>query len=336
MGTPTSHARFMTSIEGWIATNGGFITRAQALDCGSTDRDLAVAVRTGSLIRIRHGVYSTADVQNGLDPLGRHVLLARAVVAVQQGEVALCGASAAAAHGLELHRQDLETVHLLRLDSAATRTVAGVKHHVMTIDHEQDLIRRDDIMITSLARTAWDVARGSSLEGAVITLDSALRARPDLEPALQATHARSRHHPGARTARFALALADGRAANGGESYARVQLYRYHVPSPELQVPILDHAGNEIGIVDFAWDGDRHVAEFDGKIKYQRYVKPGESPSDVVFREKQREDAIRNTGRGMTRFVWGDLHRSRVSTTMAKLRAALQNSRRLYVTGFRAS
>lgn len=319
----------MTSMEGAVDANGGYITRAQALDCGMTDRQLTRAVREGQLVRIRHGLFVPADLHEGLDNIGRHVLLARAVVAVQRGQVALCGPSAAAAYGLELLRGDLAVVHLLRLDGVSVRTVAGVKHHVMSVDDE-DLVQRGGLVITSLARTAWDVARTSSLEGGVITMDSALRAEPEVKTRLLDIAAGAVHLPRARAARTALSLADGRAANGGESYVRVQFYRHQVPAPELQIPIVDESGYEVGIPDFVWDEYRHVAEFDGRLKYQRYLRPGETPGDAVFREKRREDAIRRTGRGVSRFVWADLSRSRVRQTMAQLRDDLQQSDRLYV------
>jgi hypothetical protein len=190
--------------------------------------------------------------------------------------------------------------------------------------------------MTSLARTAWDVARMSHLEGGVVTIDSALRLQPDLGSDLLDLHRCARHQPGARTARMAIALADGRAANGGESYARVQFYRYHLPRPELQVAIHDQSGAQAGIVDFYWDEARHVTEFDGKIKYQQFLRPGESPSDAVIREKRREDDIRRTARGVSRLVWSDLTRTHVAQTMAKLKADLEQSRRLYVRGAVAS
>lgn len=320
----------MTTIEGTIATNGGYITRAQALDCGATDRDLLRALRSGELVRIRQGIYAPKGSYEALDAVAKHVVLAKAVLAVQRGPVALCGPSAAAMYGLELYQHDLQTVHLLRLDAAATRSNAGVKHHVMEVDPERDIDRREGLAITSLARTAWDVARMSSLESAVITLDSALQLRSDLEGQLLDQHVSHKHHPGARTARLAIALADGRSANGGESYARVQFYRFQIPRPELQVPIHDRNGHQVAIVDFYWDDERHVIEFDGTVKYQKYLRPGETVSDAVIREKRREDDIRRTGRGVSRLVWSELMPPRVRQTMAILRGDLEQSRRLYV------
>ena len=64
-----------------------------------------------------------------------------------------------------------------------------------------------------------------------------------------------------------------------------------------------------------------LGEFDGKVKYGRYLRPDESPGDAVFREKQREDAIREaTGWSMIRLVWADLHQPRA--TGARIRAKL--------------
>jgi hypothetical protein len=60
--------------------------------------------------------------------------------------------------------------------------------------------------------------------------------------------------------------------------------------------------------DFAWEEYRTIGEFDGKVKYGRLLRPGERIDDVVFAEKQREDAIRDQGRQVVRWLWDDLYR----------------------------
>ena len=51
-----------------------------------------------------------------------------------------------------------------------------------------------------------------------------------------------------------------------------------------------------------------ILEFDGKVKYERLLREGERASDVVVREKQREDMIcRLTGWRCIRVVWADLY-----------------------------
>src|SRR4029450_9299746 len=82
-----------------LRSNRGFFSRAEALDCGETDRTLATARREGLIVRLRRGMYAPADLYNGSDDAGKHLLHARAALAAQQGEVALTGPSAAALHG---------------------------------------------------------------------------------------------------------------------------------------------------------------------------------------------------------------------------------------------
>ena len=49
-----------------------------------------------------------------------------------------------------------------------------------------------------------------------------------------------------------------------------------------------------------------LGEFDGRVKYGRLLRPGQEPGDAVFEEKRREDAIRDEGWGVVRWVWSDL------------------------------
>jgi hypothetical protein len=59
-----------------------------------------------------------------------------------------------------------------------------------------------------------------------------------------------------------------------------------LPTPELQFDVRDAGGMLIGRSDFAWHGGRLPGEFDGKVKYEKFLRPGESAGDAVFREKQ--------------------------------------------------
>jgi hypothetical protein len=313
-----------------VVARRGWFTRADAMAAGLTDRDLAVGVRDGGLLRLRHGAYCPADLYRACSEAERHVLLARCVVAAQRGRVALTGASAAALHGLSVWGQDLDTVHLVRLDAGSPRIQAGCRHHVVGSDLEPDLEERADLLTITVARTVWEVARTSSLESAVSTADSALSRDPGLADTLRTMAGRFASHPGSRTARIALRMADGGAQSPGESITRVQCYRYGIPRPELQHEVRDSHGRLLGISDFWWPEFRHLGEFDGKVKYQQHLRATESPSDAVFREKQREDAMRAQHCGMTRFTWADVMPDRARTTMARLWHDLQQSRRLYV------
>ena len=315
-----------------VASNRGFFSRAEALECGETDQTLATARREGVIIRLRRGMYASAQDYNAKDDAGKHLLHARAALAAQRGTVALTGPSAAALHGFALYEQDLTTVHLLRLDRGSSHRAAKINHHVVTQDIHEDLGIYDGIAAVNPARAVWEVASRSSLEGGVVTADSALHQDPALREVIEELQERFAYFPGSRRARLAIKLADPRAESPGESVTRVQFHRFDIPMPELQYRVFDSYGSLIGISDFCWEERRHLAEFDGKIKYQRLLRPNETVAECVIREKKREDAMRADLRGMTRFVWSEVMPRTASRTMLDLARALDQSYRLYVRG----
>ena len=111
--------------------------------------------------------------------------------------------------------------------------------------------------------------------------------------------------------------------------SRVLFFRRGVPYPELQHEVRDADGRLIGIADFYWPEYHHLGEFDGRVKYERLVKPGESGGDAVFREKRREDAMRGRQYGMTRWTWPDLMPSGDAAFIRRLTDDLERSRDLY-------
>lgn len=95
---------------------------------------------------------------------------------------------------------------------------------------------------------------------------------------------------------------------------RFLFWEYGIPMPALQVRVHDDRGGLVGISDFAWEDAKLLGEFDGKVKYERHLRAGETSADAVFREKRREDLMREySGCKMIRFVWADLYdRERVA------------------------
>jgi hypothetical protein len=45
-----------------------------------------------------------------------------------------------------------------------------------------------------------------------------------------------------------------------------------------------------------------------RSKYGRLLKPGQSIEDVLFEEKRREEALRDLGWQIVRWLWADLYR----------------------------
>ena len=114
--------------------------------------------------------------------------------------------------------------------------------------------------------------------------------------------------PGIRQARRAVELLDPRSESAGESASRVRLHQDGLPAPDLQHDIFDEQGTFVARVDFLWKEQRTIGEFDGKIKYGRLLKPGQSIEEVLFEEKRREDALRHLGWQIVRWLWADLYR----------------------------
>ncbi|MCF6744792.1 hypothetical protein E9529_10960 [Blastococcus sp. KM273128] len=66
-----------------------------------------------------------------------------------------------------------------------------------------------------------------------------------------------------------------------------------------------------------------MGEFDGRVKYGRLLRPGQEPGEVVFAEKRREDATRDEGWDVVRWVWAELaapHRLAAKVRRARERA----------------
>jgi hypothetical protein len=313
------------------AANGGFFLRRQALDVGLLDRDLVDQMRSNVILRLRQGAYASAADHRSLTVVEQHAVLTRAALAAQRGKVAVVGPSAAALHGLPLYDCDLSVVHLARLDGGATRHEAGIRHYRFGRGLATDLVELDGFPVTGLARTAWEVARTAGVDAGIVTADAALHRSPEIFEELRAFARLFSNQPGARAAGQVVWLADGRSESPGESVLRIRFVRYDIPKPELQVEVYDRDGRLVGRSDFGWSDFHHLGEFDGMIKYGRLLRDGETASDVVVREKLREDELRacGSGKGMSRFTWASTRPRRLDIEMARLQHDLVQSRRLY-------
>jgi hypothetical protein len=303
---------------------GGVFSTAQARACGHELDDLQ-RLRSRSprpLMSVRRGVYAWREHYLGSPPYERHRIDTAAVELRLSGRVVLSHESAAVDHNLELLDADLGLVHVTREPPNRPHIEAGVQHHVAEIPESQLVRRKGRIDLTTLARTAVDVARRTNrLECAVAVFDSALRMGVDRAELDEVFHG-CRSWPGARLVATAIAMADGRADNPGESYSRVQLIRLGLAPDELQVPMWDEEGL-IGYADFGWVGV--FGELDGKGKYGvGQESDPEQAKLAVWREKQREDRMR-VQREVARWGMAEVRRpeklrGRVQSAMARATA----------------
>lgn len=291
------------------ATQRGVFTAAQARGAGHSQNDLQRLRLRHHIVSVRRGVYALRVAYAGASPAERHRMQVAALSLVLTPPAVLSHQTAAAELALELLEPDLALLHVTREGATGTRVEAGVKHHAAELPEDHVLQRTGELDLTALARTAVDVARETDrFECALAAFDSALRLGVPRDE-LFGVMMRCRSWPGARMACSALAMADGRAANPGESWSRAVLIQQGVPPTDLQVPVYDGAGL-IGYADFGWDGV--LGEMDGQGKYGIGVDTDpEEAGRILWREKKREDRFRAQGYEIARWTYADHHRPQV-------------------------
>ena len=214
--------------------------------------------------------------------------------------------SAAVLHGLPVWKADLSSVHLTR-----PRVAGGGKKRTLVTLHASrlgpgDSTEVDAIPVTSLARTVFDLARTMPFDRAVAAGDRALAIGMPIGP-LSAMLDERRRWAGIGGARRVAGFIDGRAESAGESVSRVRCREFGLPAPAPQLTIFDNT-RFVARCDLGWEELGTVGEFDGMVKYQKLLAPGETASDVVVREKHREDMLRQLGWQVVRWTWPDLGR----------------------------
>jgi hypothetical protein len=299
-----------------IAQHGVF-TRGDALALGYHDRAIAVLVASGAWVRVRRGAYVLSEDWSGTSATDRYAVLCRAAVRQANAEVVLSHISSANEHGAPLWEADLDTVHLTRPDRRAGRAEAGIVQHRGLVLPD-DVVEHHGVAIMSATRTALELTTLLDVEHALVEIDFLLHQQLTTIEQLRSRYASMTEWPRTLTTDLVLRLADGRSESVGESRARFLCWAQHLPAPIPNHPILDAHGREIARVDLAWPALGVFLEFDGRVKYEERLRAGESVTDCVIREKERESRICElTGWRCIRIVWSDLHRP--AETAARIR-----------------
>jgi hypothetical protein len=281
------------------------LRRGDAVVEGYTDGELARMVRRKELSRLQRGTYAEGSAGLPVDPAARHALLVRATIAGLRTPAIVGHQSAAVLHDLPVWGLRLGRVHILRPPPPRGSGSSRLHLHVAHVPDDQ-VAEVDGIVATDVTRTIVDVARAAPFEAAVVTADCALHRRTTSRARLEECLETMGSVPGRRAAARVIAFADPLSESVGESRSRVLMHRLRVPAPDLQVRVLRRDGTAIGRCDFGWKDQRTVGEFDGRIKYGRLLRPGQSPGDAVFEEKRREDELRDHRWQVARWTWDDL------------------------------
>lgn len=292
-----------------LMTPSGILLRRDAIAAGYDDNALARAVRSGLITRIRQGAYAACGVWSDLDTAGRHRLLCEAVLMQYGDDVALSHDSAVIRHGGPTYGLDLANVHLTHLSSqGGRRNVAGIIHHEGSC-RVLDVTRVGERWAASPTRTVLDVAMVHGTEAGIVVADDFVHRKLTSQEELWLLYESVRDWPGALILRLVIERCDGRAESVGETLGRELFRKHRVPLPIPQFQVFHANGALAGRTDWAWPEHKLLGEFDGKEKYGRFLRPGETAADAVWREKQREDLLRElTGWSFIRLVWADLFR----------------------------
>src|SRR5215207_3227258 len=111
----------MTAERRTLEGSGGVVLRRDLLARGYDDRAIAAMVRSGLLVKIRHGSYAPADTWNRMGPEDRHRTVARAVLLTARSPVVLSHVTAAVEWGADVWDLDLTEVDVTRLDGKSGR-----------------------------------------------------------------------------------------------------------------------------------------------------------------------------------------------------------------------
>lgn len=284
--------------------------RARELERAVGRKALATQLRRGALVQVRRGVYVSSSAWSD-DPLVQHLLRARAEVAANPDAV-ISHQSAAATWLLPAPTAtgwtDLPVSITLPAGYSyrSSRSSTGI-HHVAALP-PVDLTRDDaGVPITTVQRTAIDLAAGLSLPESLVILDSAarlicagfvgsIRRRDYVNPAFVSTirnqllaTACTHRHSGLADA---IGLCEPCRESAAESLSAGHFHCAGLPAPVFQASIRTPIG--IFYPDCLWAEQRVIGECDGAVKY--------ADPDAFVREKQREQALRDQGYRVVRWL----------------------------------
>jgi hypothetical protein len=281
--------------------------RRRLLAEGWTDQALAHMVESGVWVRPRRGAYVDRVAWDALDPVGKHEITARAVVAQANTRLVLSHLTGAAVWDLSFWDLEPASVHGTRTDGRCGRSEAGVVQHRGVL-LEEDVVIRHGLEVVSATRLGLELPTVTDLEHAVCFTSELLhRGETSLE-ALYERYQSMACWPRSLNTDLMLRLADPLCESVGERRFKLLCWRQHLPAPIPQYVIRDERGNFVARVDFAWPELGIYVEFDGKVKYGALLRDGQTATDAVLAEKRREDRIHElTGWRCIRIVWADLY-----------------------------
>jgi hypothetical protein len=255
---------------------------------GWSSRQLEAAARAGALVRVRRGVYDAAPPTATSGDTHRAVSLGQvsATVARLSSRAVASHDSAALVEDLWVPGPPASVVHVT-IPGQPERRATGLYVHASRLPAEF-VAEIQGIRVTTIARTAVDLARGRSLPDALVAIDGAYRRlveaqRPRAKYELReravplSLHARIRDElesafavtwswPGTRVVRAALDLVEPASESAFESWSRGWIVARGLPHPVVNAEVVGDSGAAY-VGDLVWRSRRLIGEADGLGKY---------------------------------------------------------------------
>jgi hypothetical protein len=281
------------------ASQGGVFTPRQAESCGWSHHAILTCVARGQWRRLHRGVLVEAEWLASLPPVEQHGVRLRGRLLLRPNGWHAARRSAALVHGLPIIGSPPTIPQLVR-DKTVLSLRGNVRHErISTLPPEERT--EIDVPVTSLARTVVDVARDECFRNAVVVADAALRSGASAAELLQVAR-RCSTWPGGSSVLPVVAFADGLAETPLESISRVAFQELGVAAPRSQVEVWLQA-RFVARVDFLWEACNVVGESDGRSKYVTV--------EDLYREKRREEWLRDLGFEVVRWDWAAVYRPTV-------------------------
>lgn len=279
------------------ANSGTFIVR-EALAAGYDRPGLRQLVTSGFAVRLAEGVYGVRSVHEAASPAERHAMATAGVVRRRGGAFEASHYSALTLMGIPVWHCNLGRVHVMRTTDGMPRRTKAVSIH--TACGPFSIGEWEGVRCVPPALAVVGTAIEGGIESGVVAADAALASGLTTVTELDFWIDYLSGTPKITAARSVIKLADAQSESVGESRTRLLMHAIGLPAPVLQAEIQD-AGRLVGRVDFLFEEERVIVEFDGQMKYD-----GVDGQAALAAVKAREDHLRSLGYEVVRIVWKDL------------------------------
>lgn len=288
---------------------GGLISGRQVLEEGITARELRTLLAAGHWQRVTAGVYLT-PVDLHRDPFDTARLRAAWMGLLAVPDSTATGMAALMLHGIEGLPLQIPS----EVRPSGRRSVPGPSGTtIRRYRAETSALLLGGFPVTDVVPALGQALGHLDRNHGVAVLDSALHLKRITSGDLERVAELVARRRGVRTARLAIALADGRAESPLESWTRLRFIDIGLPPTTLQKKFFDEHGRKIARGDLAWrrsDGTWVSVEMDGREVH--------STPEALFHDRRRQNHLM-MDRELTllRFTGSDLRDGSAEATVRR-------------------